>query len=477
MSARAQRAVGPWLFDAVFDAVPDAMLVADDTGRYIAANPAALELLARSRDEILSSTVAEVSPPGVDVEAAWQDFLRRGRASGEYVLVRPDGSQVEVHFEAYANVRPGYHLSILREISRLKRLERDLAGERRRAESILDSISDAFIALDGDWRITYANRAAQRMMGRDREEMIGRLLWDEFPETRGSAFEHNYRRAVAERTSVSFEAYYPEPLGIWFEVRAHPLREGGLAIYATDITEQRGMREELESARRLESLAVLSAGVSHEFNTVMAMIRGHAELLRQDLGVDEEPAIAAIDAALDHALWLTRRMLSFARQQPVDRRVIHINEVVSSLLPLIEPLLAPKIELQVELTEEDVRVEVDSLLEQCVLDLVANAREAMRDGGCLTIATGVQPRAVGDADPDRSIPRAFLQVADTGSGMDEDTRERAVEPFFTTKPAGRGAGMGLSSAYGIVAQIGGTLTIDSTPGEGTTVTVFVPTAT
>lgn len=352
-------------FRAVFRSARDAMLIADDEGRYVEANPAACRLLQRSRQELLSMSLFDVSPSDVDAEGAWRTFLERGEMSGEYVLTRADGSTVDVEFRATANILPGLHLSIMRDITARKELERERAA----------------------------------------------------------------------------------------------------------------MQKELQRAQRVESLGVLATGVAHDFNTIMAKVRGHAELVRIDLRPGAHPSLGEIDEAVDRAMEVTRRLLAFGRQQDLDPRPVHVNEVVHHVRPLIEPLLGPEIELVVDLLDdEDASVVVDPHIEQVLLNLVANARDAMVGGGQLAISTDVCEIGADASSPDVAPGRyAVLVVSDDGIGMDPETRERALDPFFTTKTSWSPSGLGLSSAYGLVTQMGGTINLESDPGVGTTVTILLPT--
>lgn len=351
-------------FRAIFLSARDAMLVADDAGNYVEVNPAACRLLDRTRDELLELSLFDVSPDGADPEATWRLFLERGEMSGDYVLARPDGTTVDVEFEATANVLPGLHLSVLRDVTERKRLERERAA----------------------------------------------------------------------------------------------------------------MRRELHRARRLESLGLLATGVAHDFNTAMAEVRGHAELLRGELAPGPHPSFDAIDAAVDRAIGVTERLLAFAGKGDVEPRTLHVNDIVEEVRPLIGPLLGPKIDLVVDLTDDDAQVTVGAQMEQVLLNLIANARDAMPAGGRLTLATDVREVDVGDAFPETSPGRyAVLVVADDGIGMDGETLEHALDPFFTTKGSWSPSGLGLSSAYGFVTQLGGSVRIDSTPGAGTTVALLLPT--
>lgn len=247
-----------------------------------------------------------------------------------------------------------------------------------------------------------------------------------------------------------------------------------------DITEERELEEQLRRAQRMESIGQLASGVAHDFNNLLMVIRGNTEYM---LGHAAEGSVfhknsEAILRAADRAAGITRQLLAFSRKQVVQPRVVEFGNAVNETTNLVRSLLGPTIRLDVRLPAEPLRVLADSgQLEQVVLNLVLNARDAMPQGGTITVSVDRIPpgsdllrRHIDRKDCDYIL----LTVRDTGIGMDEATRERIFEPFFTTKDIGKGTGLGLATVYGIVEQSSGWITVESSPGQGATFHVFLP---
>jgi PAS domain S-box-containing protein len=242
----------------------------------------------------------------------------------------------------------------------------------------------------------------------------------------------------------------------------------------SDVTARRELEERFLQAQKLESLGQLAGGVAHDFNNLLCAIDGYAELALMRLKPEDPLAadLGEIHRAAERAAGLTRQLLAFSRRQVMSPTVVDLNEVLASMKGMLQRLIAEDIELELQLAPALARVRVDrGQLEQVVLNLVVNARDAMPDGGKLVVATepGAEPGDEGAAG-------AVLRVTDSGSGMDEATQARIFEPFFTTKEQGKGTGLGLSTVYGIVQQSGGTLQVRSRVGEGTTFRVLLPPA-
>src|SRR5215218_8306431 len=240
---------------ALFENTLDAILIASDTGEYVGANEAACDLFGVSLDELLGAKVEDFVRPGEEHQTrlAWQAFLEQGEQEGEFPLYRPDGEMRDLEFKAKAGFLPGRHLSVLRDVTERKRAEEALRESNRRIVRILESLTDAFFALDREWRFTYLNGQAEHVLQRTREELLGNYLWDEFPETANSTFYEKYHEAVATGNSVHFEEFYA-PLNIWVEVHAYP-SEDGLSVYFQDITERKQAEEALrESEERYRKL-------------------------------------------------------------------------------------------------------------------------------------------------------------------------------------------------------------------------------
>ena len=366
------------------------------------------------------------------------------------------------------------------DISEHKRLEAQRQQLAERLESTLANMSDAFLLVDREWRVVYLNRSAEQLVGQSREHLLGRVLWDEFPALDDTIAGEHYRHAMETGESVHFELYY-EPLENWFEVNAYPSEEG-LAIYFTTTTEQRKLREQLQQVQRLESVGQLTGGIAHDFNNLLTVILGNAELLTESLADSEElaPLAGHIEAAATRGAELTRRLLAFARRQPLEPEPVDVNSAIRELEPLLRRALGEHVEIEVTRGAGLWPAMIDAgQFESALMNLAINARDAMPDGGRLTIETanvridedyqGMHPDA-------KTGQYVLVAVSDTGTGIGEEDLGKVFEPFYTTKEKGRGTGLGLSMVYGFIKQSEGHVGIYSELGEGTTVKLYLPRA-
>jgi len=248
-----------------------------------------------------------------------------------------------------------------------------------------------------------------------------------------------------------------------------------------EMEERRKTEEALRQSHKMEAVGQLSGGIAHDFNNLIMIVKGNLRLLKRRLGAEAEQAgtyIASADEALDRAAHLTQRILAFSRRQPLTPQRVNLSTMAQGLSELIRHSVGEKVEIDMQLTAQGSILCDLNQMENVVLNLAINARDAMPDGGTLTVATrdltlNAPPPEV---ESDNFIPGAYvaLSVRDTGMGMPDEVRRRAVDPFFTTKPLGKGTGLGLSMTFGFVRQSNGYLTIDSAPGKGTTVTILMP---
>jgi PAS domain S-box-containing protein len=349
----------------------------------------------------------------------------------------------------------------------LQRKEHAVAAQR--ALQTLECMSDGFETLDSEWRFTYLNPQAEAILGCRRDELLGKSLWEEFPDAVGTRFYNEYRRAVRERVPVRFEEVH-QPTGRTHEVRAYPVPDG-LAIYFTDVTDQRLRDAQVRQGERLEALGRVSAGVAHDFNNLLTAVGGFAQLGRT-VSIDRQTIayFNQIEAASEKAVALTRQMLVFAREQVLSPVLLELNEVVEAVSLLLRQLVPARIDLVWSLSPAPVPVYVDrSQLEQVLLNLAVNSRDAINTNGSITIGTKNGAATNGAAT-------GVLQVTDTGSGIAEHVLPHIFDPFFTTKPPETGTGLGLATIYGIVSQSGGSIAVNSTVNVGTTMTVALPAA-
>ena len=239
------------------------------------------------------------------------------------------------------------------------------------------------------------------------------------------------------------------------------------------LARSRDLEEQLRHAQRLQAIGHLAGGVAHEFNNMLTVSLGHTEGL-----LDEEPGrpeFTAIHDAAERSRGLTHQLLAFSRRQLLQPRRARLGELVRTSVGARTAMLGARITVDLQLITPDPDVMVDRVqINHVILNLLLNARDAIPEGGIITVRTAVVPVVHGNVPGLSDGLYVELVVADTGHGMDADTLGRALEPFFTTKPIGQGAGLGLSTAYGIIRQSGGQLTLSSAPGAGTSAHVYLP---
>jgi two-component system cell cycle sensor histidine kinase/response regulator CckA len=319
-------------------------------------------------------------------------------------------------------------------------------------------------------------------------EIIGRSHYEVFPEI-PQRWKTIHRRCLAGAVESCEEDRFERADGSidWVRWRVLPWHDehdriGGIIMFTEVVTERKRLEERLRQTEKMEALGQLAGGVAHDFNNLTLVISACADLIEHGLPADHpvHPLVADIRRATEHAVTLTQRLFAFSRKQPVQAEVVDLNRVVIGARTMIERSLGAHVAIETHLTPDLGLVRSDvGQMTQVLLNLAANARDAMPHGGVLTITTenvaaGHVPRA--GSEPPRAGACVALSVADTGVGMDEQTRARIFEPFFTTKGPGQGTGFGLAIVHGIVHQHQGTIAVDGAPGRGTTVTVFLPRA-
>ena len=250
-----------------------------------------------------------------------------------------------------------------------------------------------------------------------------------------------------------------------------------------DITDEKRIEDELRQTQKMEAIGQLAGGIAHDFNNLLTVIGGNVELLDDELeeGNDLREDLDQIAKATRRAASVTKRLLAFSRKQPRGERCLDVNEVIADLKQMLVPLIGENVTLVTEGTPEPLPISIDpGELEQIVLNLVLNSRDAMPEGGSIVIQTRAARAQAGEPDPKLDPGAAgdgvILSVEDTGAGMDADTQERIFEPFFTTKPMEAGTGLGLSTVYGIVKRAGGRIDVTSALGSGTTIEIWFPLA-
>lgn len=363
------------------------------------------------------------------------------------------------------------------ELRLLKTQAAELAADR---EAILESFTDGILTLDHEFRFTYLNHSAEVLLQRTRESLLGKVVWDEFPETRDSDLQEMYVR-VSETGQAERMEDYAEPMKIWFDVSANPAADG-LTVHLRDITQMKSLSDQLAIAHRLEAIGQLTGGIAHDFNNLLTVVMGAIESLsmEESLSPAGREMIDLVSQAANRGAELTHHLLAFARQQPLAPQAINVSQHVTALLPLLRRTLGDEIEIAADLARGLPPALVDpGQFESALLNLGINARDAMPEGGLLELETGITEldeeyaAAHGDVKPGRYI---LVSVGDTGTGIAPEHMNRLFDPFFTTKPIGQGSGLGLPMVWGFVKQSGGHLSVYSELGRGTTIRLYLPVA-
>jgi two-component system, cell cycle sensor histidine kinase and response regulator CckA len=469
-------------FAALFQNATDAMVITDDEGCCLAANSAAGVLIGVAPADMVGWQVAELVAPERAAES-WREFLLRGKMRGRFRARRPDGSTAELEHESVANIAPGRHLSVIRDVSERRAAEESL----RRLAAIIDSSEDAIYSWDLDGVIRSWNAGAEATYGYRADEAIGQSNELLAPPDREDEL-HGILAHIREGKRIQqLETVRVRKDGelIHVSLTISPIHETngtivGVALIARDITRRKLLENQLRQSQKLEALGRLAGGVAHDFNNLLTIITGYSDILLADLPPHDESyaMVYEIKQACERASSLTRQLLTFSRRQARSPIVLDPNQVVRQIDVMLRRLIGEDIELSPVLDPALRPVKVDQgELEQIIMNLAINARDAMPDGGRLTIETRnvtIDRRdalAGGGLSPGQYV---LLSVRDTGHGMDHATLARIFEPFFTTKEVGKGTGLGLATVYGIVKQCGGHIAVTSAPRRGATFDVYLP---
>lgn len=372
-----------------------------------------------------------------------------------------------------------------------KRMETEekLRASERRFAALIQASSDITVLIGADGALQYVSEAAVELLGIDTSEIRGAQVMEMFDPTPEQA-EH-FRQALDgalqgnDPVELNVLARRPDGSELELEVKLTNLlldpSVEAVLLSARDATQRRRLEDRLLQAQKMDAIGHLAGGVAHDFNNLLAVIQNYASFVKGDLppGSSSHEDIDEIIRATETASSLTRQLLSFARKEVVSPRVINVNDLVSSMHRMLARTIRESIELRTSLAPDISPVEIDpGRLEQVLINLAVNAKDAMPEGGSLVIRTYetyVDPVSAGD---DRVGGRhVVVSVTDTGMGMTEEVREHIFEPFFTTKDKGKGTGLGLATVYGIVNQFNGQIEVESEPGAGTEFRIYLPAST
>ncbi len=344
-----------------------------------------------------------------------------------------------------------------------------LRAREEQFRALIEQAADCVLITSHDAILLDVNSSGCVMTGYAREELLGRPVFDLLTAEDQVLMQPVLEDVQAGKT-VFEETHIRRKYGSLVEVEfsAKMLSDRRLLAFVRDVSERRKMAEQLRLAQEMEAIGQLAAGVSHDFNNVLGIISGYALTLLEDLPADSpsrEDASEIVAAAVRGAA-LTNQLLTVSQGQSIRPQILNLNNVICGLENMLGAAMSEQIELRFELSPDLGLVRADpSQIEQVIMNLAINARDAMASGGRLTIAT---------SNADQPGAHVLLTVTDTGQGMDERTKSRVFEPFFTTKEVGRGTGLGLAIVYGIVKRGAGDISVESTLGRGTTFSICLP---
>ena len=463
------------LFGTVITHVADAIVITDRNGiiRYV--NPAAEALFARPAAQLTGRSLGGYA----------------GADRAETEILRPDGEPRlgelrtrSIEFDG----GPGSLISI-RDVTERKRAEEMRLESEARFRDLADNIRDVFWIWDVKrHRLLYVSQTYEQVWGRPPAQIhVHDFDWLDavHPDDHDRVSEAFYRDAPAGTYREEFRIVRPDGDVRWVHDRGFPVADTDgevqrIAGIAEDITERRQLEHQLRQSQKMEGIGRLAGGIAHDFNNILTAILGYSEMLMGQIGEDKpiHADLAEIHKAGERAAELTRSLLAFSRRQVLNLRPVDLNGVVRNLQPMLRRVIREDINFDTRMAEALPATQADTTqLEQILMNLVVNARDAMENGGDLVVATGV--KEVADGDESAPVPMApgryvVLAVSDTGCGMDENTRSRLFEPFFTTKQQGAGTGLGLATVYGTVKQLGGYVFVYSELGKGTTFRLYFP---
>lgn len=479
-------------FRALLDILPDPMITTDAGGHLTFVSPSAIRLFGGNADDMLGHSMFEWLHPSQHQRALLdlQQVLSDQPVLNQEYMLQRDGSDMLFCEASAALVKGGQGeqpsvMILLRDISWRKHQQQQVLYQA----SLLENMPDAVIATDRAFVITSWNRAAETIYGWQTDDVLGKridqLLGNTYVHAHpGEALEafqkHGFWTGeVIQRHKNGSDVYIQASVTMLRDINGKPI--GAVAVNR-DITQHKraeaeriALEEQLHQAQKMESIGRLTGGVAHDFNNLLTVISGYSELIRHKL-IDGDPLIDDVNQirqATDRAADFVRQLLAFSRKQILEPMLINLNEMISDLQPLLEDMLGPSLDLVIRLDREVWNITADpSQIEQVIMNVVLNARDAMPNGGSLRIAT----RNAVLADDSELLPGPYvvLEISDTGVGMDEQTLSQIFEPFFTTKDISQGTGLGLSTVYGIVKQSNGSISVTSSPGEGTTFVVALP---
>jgi PAS domain S-box-containing protein len=475
----------------LFDTSLDLIIVTDHQGTFIRVSPSSLEILGYSPSEMIGHNGTEfIYPKDLEATRVEMRLARRGQRTRNFETryVHKDGRVVTLAWSGVWSETEQKHFFFGRDITERKRLEEAERSTKETLSAVVDASPVAIVCLRAsDRSVLVWSRAAEQIFGFTAEETIGRP-YPLVPIGQEKEYGNLFQRALAGETLRDIRVKRRRKDGSLVDISfdAAPMHESGsinaVAYALSDITERNKLEQQLRQSQKMDAIGQLTGGVAHDFNNMLTVITGTIDILAD--GVADRPDLAEIakliSEAADRGAALTGHLLAFARRQPLQPRSTELKQVALTAANLLRPTLGEHINIELRLHPQawPAMVDPDQLV-TALVNLSVNARDAMPEGGKLTIETKnvILDRDYADAHTEVE-PGAYVMVAvsDTGVGIPVSIQEKIFEPFFTTKEAGKGTGLGLSMVFGFVKQSGGHIKLYSEEGHGTTFKVYLPRA-
>lgn len=474
-------------FGDLIDASNDAVYMLDPaTARFLEVNKQACKVLGYSREELLDMDVFDVDCI-IKTPEDWQKHIQQLKADKSVILDslhqsrEGDTFPVEVNVKLIERNSESFVVGIARDIRERRRIEDNLIEEKNKLEGILAALGDGLTVQDTNFKILYQNHVQRRKQG----DHLGEYCYKAYHNRNGICDGCLLVKCFADGQVRRRETSANTENGlIHMEVSASPIRDAYGNIVAgvetvRDITERKNLEAQLVQAQKMEAVGRLTSGVAHDFNNLLSTIMGYSDLILMDIADGEIPdlekckkELEAIHEAGEKATTLTRQLLAFSRKQVLELQVVDLNHIIENITRVLGRLIGEDISLELNLQPGLGNIKADpGQIEQILMNLTINARDAMPQGGRLFIETSRFTIDEEYADRHEGItpgPYAALIITDTGEGISKEDQENIFDPFFTTKPTSKGTGLGLATVHGIVKQHGGNIFVYSEPGKGTT---------
>ncbi|MGA8430510.1 MAG: PAS domain S-box protein [Candidatus Sulfotelmatobacter sp.] len=477
--------------EQIFHTAPDGMTVLDGRNRAVCVNQAFQTMFGYAPADLLGNSIDTlIVPKERQAEARW---IAESVSRGESVTIeterrRQDGSCIEVSIRSAPLIAGEKCIGsyfIYQDLSRHDGAELHSAHSEERYRSLVQSSAYGIYRSSLEGKFLDVNPALIAMLGYESAEELLRLdPQDVFVNGDEQArLIEEFRRSGSVN---AIEVRWKRKNGTTITVAVSGKASGGVGAadvmesIAEDVTGRRALEEQFRQAQKMEAVGRLAGGVAHDFNNLLMVISGYAEVILEsmDAGNPLHTKARAIQQASDRATALTRQLLAFSRKQLLELKVVDVNAIIEDMERLLRPLIGENIALLTDLADDDIHTRADAgQLEQVLMNLVVNSKDAMPGGGRVTIKTQVitlDDSRHGDKAFIRPGEYVMISVSDDGIGMDKETQSRIFEPFFTTKENGKGTGLGLSTVYGIVKQSAGYVMVESEPACGTTFIIYLP---